>query len=201
MRLRDIFSPPPPIPKVRDYTYGEFLVLYQCCSEEMTAELNAYLDGAEKPSDICRKFVPDNLNLISYGELDDLSRMGKDGDPACRCLEILLEVDPVDVYRENVVKVFGFLNFVCREVKRINNLFSGIRVSVSSEELAAGIESLDFGTFGVVDWYAQRMGITNHDEVFEVPWIRIYTCMKNDNEKSEYESRLNKQYSAKIKKK
>lgn len=93
------------------------------------------------------------------------------------------------------------MNFVKNEVNRVNSLFASIKPTHSSDEIAAGINDLNFGTFGVLDWYARRMGITNQDEVFSVPWIRIYTCMKNDNEKNEYESRLHKQYMNKARKK
>lgn len=182
-------------------SYGEFLVLLQCCTEEHTTELMDTLSRADKPTFICGKEVPDNLNMITYGQLDDLSRIGANDDAAARVLNILFDLDPIDVYQVNVFDVFGFMNFVRDEVNRINALFSSIKVSHTSEEIAAGIDDLNFGTFGVVDWYARRMGITNQDDVYSVPWIRIYTCMKNDNEKSEYESRLHKQYMNKIKRK
>ena len=182
-------------------SYGEFLVLLQCCTEEHTTELMGTLSRAEKPSYICGKEVPDDLNMITYGMLDDLSRIKPTEDAAARVMNILFDLDALDVYQVNVFDVFGVLHFVRDEVTRINALFAGIKVNHSSEEIAAGINDLDFGTFGVVDWYARRMGITNQDEVYDVPWIRIYTCMKNDNEKSEYESRLHKQYMKKVKNK
>ena len=45
--------------------------------------------------------------------------------------------------------------------------------------------------FGILDWYAKRMGITNHDEVLTVPWLRIYKCMDMDNKVEQYQRRLN----------
>lgn len=196
MTFPDIYSH-----NVRVTSYGEFLVLMQCCKEEHQMELMETLSHAKKPDFICGKEVMPNLNMLSYGKLDDLSRIGSTDDPGAKVLDILLDIDPVDAYEVNVFDVFGFLNFVKEEVLRINTLFSNIKVSHTSEEIAAGIENLNFGTFGVVDWYARRMGITNHDDVYAIPWIRIYTCMKNDNEKSEFESRLHKQYMNKIKRK
>ena len=181
--------------------YGEFLVLLQCCTDEHVLELMEQLSYAEKPSTICGHEVPGDLNMISYGMLDDFSRISANEDPAAQILKIMFDVDYVDVCEANVFDVFGFLNFVKREIERINKLFKSIKVSFSSEEIAAGVESLDFGTFGVVDWYSRRMGITNQDEVYDIGWIRIFTCMKNDNEKSEYEARLHKQYLAKAKRK
>ncbi len=143
--------------------------------------------------------LPKNLNTITYGQLDDLSRITQGHDPAVQVFKILLDIDAQEVYQMNVFDVFGFVNFCRAELERINKLFEAVAPTHTSEEIAAGIEDLNFGTFGVIDWYARRMGITNQDEVYSVAWVRIYTCMKNDNEQSEYEKRLNKQYLNKYK--
>lgn len=183
-------------------TYGEFLVLFPVCHEDHQQELLETLKQAKKPAFIAGKEVPESLNTISYGLLDDFSRIdGEKEDPAVRIMELLLDIDAKTTFAQNVFDVFGVVNFVRAELERINSLFASISVSHSAEELAAGIEDLNFGTFGVIDWYAKRMGITNQDEVFNVAWIRIYTCMKNDNEKAEYERRLNKQFINKAKRK
>lgn len=188
--------------KVKLTTYGEFLVLLPLCHKEHQEELLETLKQANRPAFVCGKEVPANLNTITYGQLDDFSRISQtEGDPAVKVFSILLGLEAPQVYDLNVFDVFGTLNFVRSELERINALFASIKVTHSSEEIAAGVEDLNFGTFGVIDWYAKRMGITNQDEVFDVAWIRIYTCMKNDNEKAEYEQRLNKQYMEKAKRK
>ena len=94
----------------------------------------------------------------------------------------------------NVFDVFGFMHFCRRQIEKINELFSSLKVNYSSDELAAGVKDLQFGPFGVLDWYARRMGITNQNEVRDVAWVRIYNCMKNDTEQNNYERRLHKQY-------
>jgi hypothetical protein len=33
------------------------------------------------------------------------------------------------------------------------------------------------------------MGISNHDEAFNTPWIRIWQCRKNDQAVSDYQER------------
>lgn len=175
-------------------TYGEFLVLLPCCVGEHQSELLELLSHAERPAFVCGKETPANLNMITYGQLDDLSRIASINDPAAEVFKILMGIEPSQVYPMNVFDVFGFMNFVRNEVNRINKLFTDISPSHTSEEIAAGIEDLNFGTFGIIDWYARRMGIANQDEVYSVAWVRIYTCMKNDNEQQEYEKRLNKQY-------
>lgn len=183
-------------------TYGEFLTLYPCCRPSHQEYLLKKLWKAGKPSFLHDKEVPENFNTITYGQLDDLSRARNSEDPAVTSIEIIMGMTAEEIYKLNVFDVFGFANFCLNELTRINKLFQSIKPSHSSEEIAAGINDLDFGTFGVVDWYAKRMGITNQDEVFNVAWIRIFTCMKNDNATNEYESRLHKQYieSAKRKK-
>ena len=62
----------------------------------------------------------------------------------------------------------------------------------TSEQMRAGIDRLNFGVFGLIDWYARRMGITDHDEVLKVPVLRVYQCLKMDKEQQEYENRLAK---------
>lgn len=186
--------------KVKLTTYGEFLTLLPLCHKDHQEELLETLKQAKLPAFVCGKEVPANLNTITYGQLDDFSRISQsESDPAVQVFSILLGLEAPQVYQLNVFDVFGMLNFVRGELERINALFASIKVTHSSEEIAAGVEDLNFGTFGVIDWYAKRMGITNQDDVYRVAWIRIYTCMKNDNEKAEYEQRLNKQYMEKAK--
>ncbi len=188
--------------KAKLTTYGEFLILLPLCHKKHQEELLETLKEAKRPAFVCGKEVPADLNTITYGQLDDFSRISQtEDDPAVRVFSILLGLDAPQIYEMNVFDVFGIINFVRVELERINGLFSSIKVTHTSEEIAAGVEDLNFGTFGVIDWYAKRMGITNQDEVYNVAWIRIYTCMKNDNEKAEYEQRLNKQYMNRAKRK
>ena len=46
----------------------------------------------------------------------------------------------------------------------------------------------------MIDWYALRMGITDHEEVMRVPWMRVYQCLSMDNQKQEFEKRLSEVY-------
>lgn len=177
---------------LESYSYGDFLILYPLCAEKNSQELVAHLNSCERPGYLGDKEVPANLNGISYGVLDDLSRIGKGKDPLASAIEIVLDMKSDEIYRLPVTKVFGFSNFVVKEVERINGLFSAIKLDHTSEEISAGIEQLNFGSFGVLDWYARRMRITNQNEVRSVPWVRIYTCMKNDTEQAAYERRYNK---------
>ena len=88
------------------------------------------------------------------------------------------------------MEVVRFVGWVVSEVERINKLFDKIQAKPTAKEQRAGVERLDFGLFGMIDWYARRMGIQNHDEVFQVPWARIYKCMDMDAKTRDYERRL-----------
>lgn len=187
-------------PLARSYTYREFLHFLPFCTDEHKKELMDILDGAEKPTEMCGVNVPEDLNLVSYGLLDDLANISVSGvaDPMAEIISRLLEVDTEKVYEANVFDVFGISKWIGNEVKRINKLFESISPNYSPEEIAAGVKSLNFGSFGVLDWYANRQRISDQNQVRDVAWIRIYTCMKNDNKKAEFNKRLNKQYQQKI---
>lgn len=83
--------------------YGDFLVLLQCCTKQHIEELMETLSHSERPAYVCGKEVPANLNMISYGMLDDLSRIGKDDDVAARMFDILLDIDTLEIYQANVL--------------------------------------------------------------------------------------------------
>lgn len=178
----------------RRYSYGEFLILLPCCSEIHRTELLHTLEKTQCPKFLCGKELPENLNAVSYGLLDDLRSAVTAQDPVAESLHLILGLDIKDIYKANVCDIFGFVNFLKSELEKINKLFSSLKVNYSNEEISAGVKDLDFGSFGVLDWYARRMGITNQNEVRDVAWVRIYNCMKNDTEQNNYERRLNKQY-------
>lgn len=182
-------------------TYAEFLISLSACKENVRQELFDQLLAVPRPDYIGDIEIPTHLNTLTYGQLDDLSRTSETDDPFVVCFTTILNVEPSDVYAMNVFDVFGFCNFVRKEVERINKLFGEIEVKHSSDEIAAGVKELSFGSFGVIDWYARRMGITNQDEVYDVGWIRIYTCMKNDAAQNNYERRLQEQSLRKMKRK
>ena len=178
-------------------SYKDFLLLIGLCNKDHQNELFDILKHQECPSYLCKRKIPKDLNKISYGQLDDLQTASEAEDPFFETAKILLGVNKKEFQEEDVNDIFGFINFVTNEVNRINKIFSSIKPSYSSEEKMAGVESLDFGAFGVLDWYAQRMHIANQNDVRDIAWVRIFQCMKNDNDKNEYERRLSKVYQKK----
>lgn len=178
---------------LRKYSYADFLILYAACEPLHQQELAAALQAAQRPAFVMGKPVPEDLNLLSYGQLEELSYAAEGQDPICIAFETIMGLSKEQVYSLNVVDVMGFGNFVNSELERINALFDSIQIDHTSEELAAGIERLNFGAFGVLDWYARRMGIPDQNNVRDVAWVRIFTCMKNDNQQTLFERRLNKE--------
>lgn len=181
-------------------TYGQFVLMFSCCKKEVQDSLLVRLREQPKPAVLCGVEVPQDLYSLSYGKLDDLQTASSKQDPIAESCKVLLGVDDRQrLYKEDVNKVFGFANFVTRELEKINKLFASIKPHYSSEEKEAGIDELNFGSFGVLDWYAQRMHIANQNDVRDIAWVRIYQCMKNDNEKNEFERRLSEVYNKKSK--
>lgn len=157
-----------------------------------------------KPRKVCGKVLPDDLNGISIGELFALQGAVKTENTAtivCECARVLLGVTPNKVLRSRADEALGFMLWVLRELERIALLWKSATPPPSAEAIQAGVEMLDFGEFGTIDWYAQRMHIADHDKVMELPWVRIYKCLDIDNKKAQFQERyreiINKQQAKK----
>lgn len=147
------------------------------------------------PKKLCNKPVPDTLQMVTFGMLTRLQQAPTDNDylkTCCKLVSVLLGVDEKVVASRRAYDVLGIVNMVQGEMERIGRLFQSLNTDKSSDEQAAGIDRLNFGAFGIVDWYAQRMGIVDHEDVFNTPWQRIYQCAKIDHENNEFEKRYRK---------
>lgn len=161
----------------------------------MTTESVKALVLIPPPHTFCRRDVPQDLQQATLGTLTKLQRAPKDNDyctTCCALVSTMLDVDAKIVASRRAIEVIGIVNMIQSEMERIGKLFQSLNTEKTSDEIHAGIENLDFGVFGIVDWYAQRMGIVDHEEVFKTPWARIYQCMKIDHENGEFEKRYRK---------
>ncbi len=161
----------------------------------MTADTIKSLVLIPPPRKFDRRDVPDTLQMVTFGTLTQLQQAADSNDflkTCCRLVSVLTGVDERVVASRRAYDVLGIVNMIKDEMERIGKLFQSLQGDHSSDEVAAGIERLDFGAFGIVDWYAQRMGIIDHEEVFNTPWARIYQCMKIDHEQGEFEKRYRK---------
>ena len=183
--------------KAKKHTFGHLLRIAGIIDEALFSES---LSKLPRPKRLCGKEVPETLNEMTYGTLCELGTLpAKPMEAVFSICKILLGIEKKEVLKAYADDVLGFFVFVGNEIKRINKLFEDISIPPTNEQRQAGIESLNFGVFGTIDWYARRMGIKNHDEVLPVKWVRIYQCLKIDNSMELYNRRLNNVYSNKNK--
>lgn len=161
----------------------------------MTSDTIKSLVLIPPPKKFYKRDVPDSLQMVTFGMLTQLQNAPKDNDylrTCCALVSALTGVDERIVASRRAYDVLGIVNMIQSEMERIGKLFQSLQTDHTSDEQAAGIERLEFGTFGIVDWYAKRMGIIDHEEVFNTPWARIFQCMKIDHEQGEFEKRYRK---------
>lgn len=179
-------------------TLREFYTLYPIAYDKN--DVDRQIKELPKPKTIKGKEVPENLNKISIGKLIGIQtamKMAREVDCIREIASILLDVEIT--LDDRAETVFGFAMWVFREVEKINKMFNTARHKPTEEEIQAGFYDLDFGAFGILDWWCLRMGVTNHEEAENTPWARIYKCMEIDTAKAEYERRLRKIHANKSK--
>lgn len=155
----------------------------------LTKESRQTLREVPKPDTVCGVAVPRDLNDLTIGELFSL-KVDEQDALIEQIAAVVLKIEPGRLYDERADKVFGLLFWIGREIDRIAQLFDSISSKPTPDEIRAGVLNLDFGAFGIIDWYALRQGYKDHDEVMDVPWVRIRECMRIDNERAQYERRL-----------
>lgn len=173
-------------------TVKDFLIKSDVCRDQ--EELRKQIEELPKPEFIGNKRTPSDLNDITMGQLITLQSMGDSKDVAFIPCKTILGMKEKEILKSKAELVLGFSMWVITEVDRINKLFSSTSVKPTKEEKQAGVEKLSFGMFGMIDHYALRMGIANHEDVEKVPWIRIYKCLDIDSEKAKFQRRLQEVY-------
>ena len=147
-----------------------------------------------RPSRVGRNEVPQDLNGLTLGQLLQLQEMSTERDTFFAPCRVLFGMKDEEVAECRALEVVCFASWVAREVERIGKLFEACHNEPRPQEVRAGIHRLNFGIFGMIDWYARRMGITDHEEVERVPWVRVYKCMQMDAETDAFNRRLNEVY-------
>lgn len=169
----------------------------------LTVTSREWLNKQPRPERLCGRRVPETLDDLSFGDLLGLqdAATGTTTKSVVTLVRLILKTRRPDAWilRERADKVFGFINWVTKELERIGGLFKATEHTPDEDEVAAGINDLNFGPFGLIDWYARRMGYTDHNDVLSVPWLRVYQCMKMDADRDKYERRLRDIVNAKYK--
>lgn len=148
------------------------------------------ISNLPKPYMVAGKRTPDTLNDLTMGELLELQSVNNERELILKACAILLSIDERKALKSKANEVLGFAMWVSKELGRISKLFESTNIPPTAEEKQAGVDSLNFGLFGLLDYYALRMGITDHEQVEYVPWIRVYKCLDMDAKKARYEKRL-----------
>lgn len=171
-----------------NYPFAKFVALMPYMTEESIKSLVLI----PTPKQFGKKAVPQDLQMVNFGMLVKLQQAPKDNDylkTCCSLVSVLTGVPADIVASRRTYDVLGIVNMIQSEMARIGRLFKNLQGEKSNEELMAGVDRLDFGAFGLVDWYAKRMGIIDHEDVFNTPWARIYQCAKIDHENAEFDKR------------
>lgn len=151
---------------------------------------NFQLQEFSRPSFVGKKKVPDDLNHLTIGQLMRLGMASETDEIIYKVCEIILDLDRETVDKSRATDVVRFAGWVMAEIRRINKLFDSTNVKPTQQQVRAGISNLQFGMFGILDWYARRMGYQEHEKVGDVPWINIYKCMDMDAKTTLYERKL-----------
>ena len=150
------------------------------------------LQHAKRPLKVGGVEPPSTLNDLSLGELMQLQGISSEREMILVPCKVLLGLDERKVMNSDAHDVLAFVFWTAREVERINKLFASTNVPPTPEEKQAGADKMNFGMFGIVDYYAQRMGITDHEAVEYVPWVRVYKCLDMDAQRARMDRRLRK---------
>lgn len=156
----------------------------------LARELPFKLDELERPYKVGDKKTPENLEGLTIGQLLKLSEM-RDGEELFFVVcEVVLGMKEEETANSEAVEVVSFVGWVVSQVQKINGLFEKTSTSPDDKEIKAGIGELKFGMFGLLDWYAQRMGIADHHDVEDVSWLIVYKCLDIDTKRQRYNKRL-----------
>lgn len=152
------------------------------------------LERYTRPRFVAGVQTPENLDGLTMGQLIELSTLCDSNESFFTVCHIVLRIERAQVEEARAVDVVRFVGWVTGEADRINKLFNGTETKPTKEEEQAGIKKLRFGLFGMLDWYAKRMRIQDHDKVLEVPWMRVWRCLDMDNKTNNFQKRLQEVY-------
>lgn len=171
-------------------TLRDFLLICDALTEDCVTSLKT----AGRPQKVGGIDTPVDLFGLTYGDIIQLQEVKSLHDMFVVPCEVILKLSRNQVMKLDCEIVVPFSFWVMLKINEIGQMFKDISIQPTKEEKQAGCENLNFGPFGTLDWYALRMGITDHEEAERTKWIRIYQCMKIDNQKAIYERRLREIY-------
>ena len=165
-------------------TYGEYCMLYSVGAITNHKEM---VEKSPKPTRLCGRYMPKDLNNMTMGTLVEV--MGTTDE--VKLLTAIYNVTERELSGEWAQNVIGAIRWTSEQMNVITDLFKSLEKDFTAEEVAAGLDKKKPDIFATIDWYAKRMGITDHDRVLKTPWIIIWKCALLDKEMREEQQRLN----------
>ncbi len=101
--------------------------------------------------------------------------------------------------RVRIGKAAGWCNFIQAELLRIKEMWSRCDIPIDALDRQAGADRLNFGFFSIIDAYAQRQGIIDHDDVLKVKWIKVWQSLLKDAETYQFKKRRDQLIEMKLK--
>ena len=126
-------------------TVKEFLTISSIAIEPEV--IRTKLNELRKPYQLGQYKTPDTLNDINMGELMQLQSIETEHDILFVPCTVLMGLSKRYISQLPATDVLGFVQWVAKEVERINKLFASTNVPPTPEEKQAGSELLNFGPF------------------------------------------------------
>ena len=161
--------------------------------QAITPESARRIVQAEPPKRVLGRKAPSTLDDISYADLVEYQNFGTLASSDYRRFCELSAAQALgcsagDLGYLPAMDVAGVAHMVATELARISDLFKSCEVKPTGQESRANPPVGDW--FSMVDWYAKRMGISDHNAAGAVKWQYFYRCAKIDAENNRYERRL-----------
>lgn len=164
----------------------------------ISEDSKAKLQAIGRPARLAGKKTPENLDDITLGQLITLWHIKDERDLFYLSALCIFAYDK-SVFRQKLIEIrlrhagagraIGWSNFVSNELIRINEMWQRCDVPLSDIDRQAGAADLNFGFFSIIDAYAQRQGIVNHDDVLKVKWIEVWQSLQKDAEIAKFQLR------------
>lgn len=157
-------------------TYGQYSLLY---SFGAIQNHDYIVEHSEKPRRLCGRYMPDDLTHLRMGTFVEMMQCKDE----IKLLTTIYNVTESELQCEWAQNVVGAIKWTIEQLESITELFSQLDGDAESDKQGS--------IFSTIDWYALRMGITEHDKVLKVPCLIIWQCAKEDAEK--YKKQLKQQ--------
>lgn len=201
----------------KDTKYKDFLIAL----EAYNVSANKLDQAIEKSSDYALpNSLKYDENKLSFGKLANLQKINSGGDFLYKTFAIVLMNDKLLVeYLEgeftgnffvklikackirsflkkvnnlNTSHALRFIHAMRLSLQRITRLFDLIKYDPDPDEIRAGINKTAGSLHTLADWYGQRQGISDIEEVYLKPWPYIYSALKIETDKFNFQKELMK---------